>query len=310
MLAVFSITIPFFAIIGCGFAAEHFRVLGPASRAGLNNFVFYFALPVLIFGLMARSDIGSAIDPNFFLAYLAASFVLFFPGLAVGRYLFGLKAGEAAVQSVSGVYGNTGYVGLPLSILVLGDAAGLPVILTLTMDIAIMAPLTMAVIEAGRSGGAGVGTVLARTIKTLLKNPIIGAIVAGTLVSIFDVELPEILLRFVDLLGAAAGPCALFALGASLVGNPISSGIGEVAYMCVIKLIIHPLVLLVSMTMIFEVDPFWAKAALLSATMPVAATVFVLAQQYETYIRRCSTAVLISTIISVGTVTYALTMLE
>lgn len=310
MLAVFSITIPFFAIIGCGFAAEQFRILGPASRAGLNNFVFYFALPVLIFGLMARSNIGTAIDPTFFVAYLAASLGLFLPGLVVGRYLFKLKAGEAAVQSVSGVYGNTGYVGLPLSILVLGDAAGLPIILTLTMDIAIMAPLTMAVIEAGRSGGAGVGTVLARTVKTLLKNPIVGAIVSGTLVSIFHVELPEILVRFIDLLGAAAGPCALFALGASLVGNPISTGIGEVAYMCVIKLIIHPLVLMVSMTMIFPVDPFWAKAALLGATMPVAATVFVLAQQYETYIRRCSTAVLISTLISVGTVSYALTLME
>lgn len=309
MLAVLTVTLPFFAIIGCGFAAEHFRILGPASRAGLNNFVFYFALPVLIFGLMARSDIGSAIDPAFFLAYLAASIGLFVPGLIIGRYLFGLKAGEAAVQSVSGVYGNTGYVGLPLAILVLGEWAGLPVILTLTMDIAIMAPLTMAVIEAGRSGGAGVGTVLARTVRTLLKNPIIGAIVLGTLASIFKFPVPEIIMRFVDLLGGAAGPCALFALGASLVGNPISTGIGEVAYMCVIKLVVHPLVLMASMIWLFPVDPDWAKAAIFAATMPVAATVFVLAQQYDTYVRRCSTAVLISTIISVGTVSFALTRL-
>jgi predicted permease len=223
--------------------------------------------------------------------------------------LFGLKAGEAAVQSVSGVYGNTGYVGLPLAILVLGEWAGLPVILTLTMDIAIMAPMTMAVIEAGRSGGASVGTVLARTMRTLLKNPIIGAIVLGTLASIFKFPVPEIIMRFVDLLGGAAGPCALFALGASLVGNPISTGIGEVAYMCVIKLVVHPLVLMVSMIWLFPVDPDWAKAAIFAATMPVAATVFVLAQQYDTYVRRCSTAVLISTIISVGTVSFALTRL-
>ena len=310
MLAVFSITIPFFAVIGCGYAAERFRILGVASRVGQNNFVFYFALPVLIFGLMARSNISGAIDPAFFGAYLTASFGLFIPGLIIGRWIFRLPPGAAGVQSLSGVYGNTGYVGLPLAILVLGDAAGLPVIITLTMDIAIMAPVVMAIIEAGRADGAGMGAVFARTARTLIKNPIIGAIILGTLVSVFQIQLPEILTRFIDFLGSAAGPCALFALGASLVGNPISSGIGEVLYICLIKLIIHPLVLLFTMTQIFVIDPDWVKAAVLSATMPVAATVFVLAQQFDTYVRRCSTAVLISTIISVATVSLALTLLE
>ncbi len=166
----------------------------------------------------------------------------------------------------------------------------------------VLIPLTVAIVEAGR--GAGKGPLrLARSVAgSLLRNPLIIAISAGALASATGLALPTPAANFANLLGGTAGPCALFALGATLTTFPVSSGPGEVSCMTLFKLLVHPTVMYLATTLIFDVDPLWATVATLSAALPVAANVFVLARQYDSYLERSSSAILVSTTVSVLTV--------
>ena len=123
MATILDTVLPFFALIFCGYGAARFKILDPSSAAGLNSFVFYFALPAFLFSLMSSSPIEEIVNVPFVLAYSCTSFVLF--GLAAlgGRTFFGVGKGEAAVLGLAGVLPNTSYMGIPLISTAFGNEA-------------------------------------------------------------------------------------------------------------------------------------------------------------------------------------------
>ena len=309
MSTILTVTIPFFAVIACGYAAGRFKILSDAARIGVNSFVFYFALPVLLFALMARADLAARFDWAFVAAYLIVSIGLFAVVAVTARTAFRLNMSESAILSLSGVYGNTGYVGIPLVVVAFGDAASIPMILCLILDLVVMIPLAVALIETERGTDTLPFDVLVKTALAIARNPLILAIASGAVVSLSSTELPATVEGFLNLLGAAAAPCALFALGASLVGRPIGSARTEIGFITTVKLVVHPLAIWFVMFQVFAVAPDWGLAAVIAASMPVAATVFVVAQQYDVYVVRCSGAILISTVLSVVTISLFLAFL-
>lgn len=311
MLTILNVTIPFFAVIGCGYLSERLGLLGAASRAGLNGFVFYFALPALLFSVMSDARFDEEFEWGFPAAWAAVSLLLFLFTFAVARVLFRLDGPEGTVHALGGVYGNTGYMGIPLVVIAFGPQASVPVIICLTIDLALMIPVGMVFIESsGGNGDSGrIVRVLGRTLRSLVRNPLIIAIAAGTATALAGWRPPQMLTGFVSLIGAAAAPCALFALGSSLYGQPVRGAMAEVGFVTLIKLALHPLLVWYAMFALFGVDELWGYAAVLAATMPVAATVFVLAEQHETYVVRASTAIAFSTAVSIASVTAILAYL-
>lgn len=79
--------------------------------------------------------------------------------------------------------------------------------------------------------------------------------------------------------------------------------------MSALKLLVHPAAMWLATTRLFDVDPLWATVAILGASLPVAANVFIIARQYDVYVERASSAILVSTIISVITVSALLATL-
>ena len=310
MATILDTVLPFFALIFCGYAAARFKVLDPSSAAGLNSFVFYFALPAFLFSLMSSSPIGEVVNVRFILAYSCTSLLLF--GLAAlgGRTFFGVGKGEAAVLGLAAVLPNTGYMGIPLISTALGNEAALPIVVGLIVDGVLLIPIAMAIIMGGKgAGGSTLGNV-GSTLAALTRNPIIISIFAGLLFSALGPgDLPGPVAGFLDLLAAATGPCALFALGATLAGRSVS-GAAEVSYMTFLKLFVHPAALWLAATVVFDVDPLWATAATLGVALPIAANVFIVARQYDTYVERTSSAILVSTSISVVTVSLLLAVLN
>jgi malonate transporter and related proteins len=294
---ILDTALPFFALIFCGYGAGRFRLLGEASIAGVNAFVFYFALPTFLFSLMATSPLADVVNGRFVAAYLSAGLAVFAVAALLGRLAFEIDTSEAALEGSAAVLGNTGYMGLPLVATALGDRAAIPLVLALTLEVAILIPLTVALIEAGKGLGEGRLRLIGSVTNSLVRNPLIIAIFAGALISATSLGLPTPVENFTDLLGGAAGPCALFALGATLTGYPISAGLGEVSYMTFFKLLVHPAAVW-STTRLFDVDPLWATVAVLGAALPVAANVFILARQYDTCVAQTSSAILVSTTVS------------
>ena len=309
MQTILNTALPFFALIFCGYGAGRFKLLSEASIAGVNAFVFYFALPAFIFNLMATSPLADVANGPFVAAYLGAGLVVFALAAILGHLLFDVRRSEAALQGSAAVLGNTGYMGIPLVAAAFGDRAAIPLVLGLTLEATVLIPLTIILVEAQKGLDAGWSQLLGSVAGAMVRNPIIIAIFVGVLVSATGIGLPTPMENFTALLGRAAGPCALFALGATLTSFPISTGLSEVSYMTIFELLIHPAAIWFATTRLFDVDPLWATVAILGAALPVAANVFIVAKQYDTYVERVSSAILVSTAISVVTVSALLTIL-
>jgi malonate transporter and related proteins len=307
---ILNTALPFFALIFCGYGAGRFKLLSEASIAGINAFVFYFALPTFLFNLMASSPIGEVPIGSFVAAYLGTGLAVFATAALLGGALFRIGPGAAAVQGAAAVLGNTGYMGLPLVAAAFGDRAVVPLAIGLTLEATVLIPLTIILIEASKGLGGGLHRLLSSVVGAMARNPLIVAIFAGGLFSATGLGLPAPIENFTELLGGAAGPCALFALGATLAGQRLSSGIAEVSYITTFKLLIHPAAMWFATTQLFDVDPLWATIAILGASLPVAANVFIIARQYDTYVERTSSAILVSTTASVVTVSALLTILS
>lgn len=301
------ITAPIFAIIACGFMATHWRIINSAGRAGLNTFVYYFALPAVIFSLVANADLRGQFEWIFVIAFVFASLALFSLSLVVARKFFKLTTNYSIVFATACVYGNTGYFGLPFAIIALGQETSVVIVLCTATDLVVMLSLATILLERSRiSKSATFAQMVKGTTFSIVKNPIIVSVVAGILVSISGVQFPEMGDRFFQLLGTAAAPCALFALGSS-VGDRGMSSIGAQTFMIsFLKLTIHPILVWFAMFHLFPVDPKWATAAVVAAAMPVAVTVYILAKQFDTYSARCSASILVSTVLSLASLSAVL----
>jgi malonate transporter len=310
LLSILNTALPFFALIFCGYGAGRLRLLDETAAAGVNTFVFYFALPAFLFGLMSSSPIGEVVNAPFVGAYLTASLALFALTALVGIQLFEIGRAEAAVQGLAAVLANTGYMGIPLISAVFGREAAVPIVVGLTLDGVLMIPLGIVIIESSKGRAESLTRTALATISALARNPLILSIFAGLAVSTTGFNPPMPLGNFLDLLGGTAGPCALFALGATLAGRSVAGGTAEVSYMTFMKLVLHPAALFFTTTVIFSVDPLWATAALLGAALPIAANVFIVARQYNVYVSRTSSAILISTALSLISVSALLLVLH
>ena len=310
MDSIFDNALPFFALIFCGYGAGRLRLLDETAAAGVNTFVFYFALPAFLFGLMSSSPIGEVVNGPFMGAYVGASLSVFALAALVGRRLFAIGRAEAAVQGLAAVLANTGYMGIPLISSVFGSEAAVPIVVGLTLDGILIIPLGIVIIESSKDRAESLPATVLSTLSALAKNPLILSIFAGLAASAIDLDAPTPLDNFLDLLGGTAGPCALFALGATLAGRKVAGGAAEVSYMTFMKLAVHPAALFFTTTVIFDVQPLWATAALLGAALPIAANVFIVARQYDVYVVRTSSAILVSTAVSVVSVSGLLLILH
>ena len=303
MLAVLLQTLPFFALIGLGFGAARRGFFGPEATAALTRFVFYFALSAMIFRFASRLDLAAVYDGNLVLAYLAATAAVYFLGLGVALLRRrGLE--EAAVEGQCAAIGNTGFLGIPMLTMIFGEAAIGPVMLALAVDLIVFSSLIVVLITARRDGRVRLAT-LGAVAKGLLANPMIVSIALGLGWSATGWPLPGPIDATLALLGAAATPGALFAIGASLATRS-AERVSVAAWLSFAKLVLHPGAVAVATLLVFAVEPFAAGIVIAAAAMPVAGNVYILAQHYGVAPQRVSSAILISTIAAVATLSWVI----
>jgi predicted permease len=301
-----EVALPFFALILCGYIALNRNLLTEPAVHGLNGFVFYFALPALLFFKVADAPFEDIFDWRFLTAFYAVAAVLWCLTTALFRWHFRLPFAEASVAGMGGIWTNSGYMGIPLLITALGPDAALPAVLALTFDNLITGPILIMILEA-RSGRQKTTLATLRTVaRNLARNPLIIAVFGGFACNVAGLSLPSPAVSFLGLLGAAAAPCALFALGASLVGTQLAGARMEIATATLIKLVIHPLLMATTVLWLLPLRPDLALATIVTASLPTGASVFVLAERYQTYTRRASSIVLATHAVSIVSVTTVL----
>lgn len=305
MQAVLDVVLPVFGLIFAGYLAGRFRILGQESSEALNRFVYYFALPTLLFLGMARVPTDQVLNAPFIATFLGGAIIAHAVAMLVGRFAFPGRLATRSLGALSGVFANTGYMGIPLFLTAFGPEGTLPAVIATVFNSAIMIGATVILIELDLSQGSGLTKALGDVARALLRNPLVTAPLLGIAWGAAALPIPRPMGIFGDLLGASAGPCALFAIGLFLASRTLKALMGgrraiEVVWLTALKLVLQPLATW-WLAGLLGLDPFWAASAIILAALPTGALVFVLASQYGLYIERASAVILASTVISVVT---------
>lgn len=297
MSQITSIILPFFALIGLGWIGGKTRIVTPEGMRGINGFVFYFALPALLFRALATRTPAEIWQPDILLAYGGGSLVVYGLTRVIAAKVFNLDPISQTLFSFAGTMSNVGFMGLPLIIGLLGPAAAVPLIVALAFDLIVMLSLSLLLLEGAKhaKGGNSPGKIIRGT----LTNPVVLAIITGVIASLLDLHWPKGVDYLLELLGDSAGPAALFAIGVALVGRPIAEKRAELVAMSLAKLVIHPVMVFAGFYLVGTVSGLEAKAVFLLAALPTAGNVFVVATTYDRYIVRSSSIVLVTTALGV-----------
>ncbi|WP_170574309.1 AEC family transporter [Ruegeria atlantica] len=298
MVEIFLRTLPFFVIIGLGYWAGRSRFFTEEATAYLTKFVFYFALSAMLFRFAATLPFAEIFNARLVAGYLLGTMAVYLLATLVA-WLRGLDVPTAAVEAQCAAIGNVGFLGLPMLALLLTEAAIGPVMLVLAVDLVVFSSLIVILIHAGHDGRLTLSTF--RLIgRGLVKNPMIVSISAGLLWSTLQIPVPAPLNDFLSILGGAATPGALFAIGASLASKS-AERVQVAAWLSFCKLVIHPACVAIVLLWLIPIESFPATVAIAAAALPVAGNVYMLAAHYGVAPHRASAAILLSTVASILT---------
>jgi malonate transporter and related proteins len=296
MHAIFSVTTPFFALVLLGYLAAQRRLLPELAIPGLNTYVLFFALPCLLFRFGASQPFASLVDP--LLVGIYALCALAVVGLTVALTLRRRRGGcgvdlkNAAFGAFVAAFPNSGFMGMPLLVGLLGDAAAGPVIGTILVDLFLTSTVCLALAQAHLPSAAGSDpswwAASMRALRGPLTNPQPWAIALGALLGASGWVLPEPAAQVVKMLGDSATPVALFTIGAVLwragqhahTRTPVS----QYLPVALIKLLVHPLLVLVAglgaRAAGLQVPAFGWQVLVLVAALPSASGVSLLAERF------------------------------
>lgn len=306
MLQVLTLATPFFGVILIGFVCGKIARIPRSGLAWLDFYLIYVALPALFFDLISRTPIEELTRWRFIVATTASTFTAFLLSLALGRLISRSDLRIGTIQGLVGSYANVGYMGPGLTLASLGPAAAAPTALIFCFDVALVFTLVPMMMALAAGGGEPVGRTLLRVVRRIVTHPFIIGCMVGALGAVLKVDPPAPVAATITFLRNSAAPTALFALGVTVALQPVGRRALELPPLIAVKLVVHPAIAFFAVTVVGGFPPVWVETAVLMASLPPAATIFVAAQQYDLYTHRAAAAILFGTAASVVTVTAAL----
>lgn len=310
MLDVVGLVLPFFGLIFLGVVAARLTNLPAEGLSWLNFFVVYAALPALFFQLLSKTPVKQLTEWSYIAATTLSTATVF--ALMFGHAMLRRprNIAESTIQGLAAAYGNIGYMGPGIALFAFGPAAAVPVALIFCFETILhftVTPMLMAL--SGRADARGPALVLF-VLRRIVLHPFIIAAILGVAAAALQVVPPAPVERMLATLAGAAAPCALFAMGVTLALRPLKRLPRSMPLIVTAKLLVHPALCYVLLGLFGNFDPVWVYTAVLMTALPTATNVYVLAEQYSTWVERASACILVSTILSVGSVTAILYLIN
>lgn len=304
MLSVFNVLLPIFALILAGYICRRTHRLGETAAGELNRFVVWLCLPALLFESTATARWEQIWQPGFVAVSVLSTMSIFAFTLAY-RLRARMPLADASIDGLGAAYANTGYIGIPLCILVLGDDGLVPALIATLVVVCVLFAIAVVLVEVGLQREPTAGAAIARVVIALGKNPLVVAPALGGLWAISGLTLVEPAAKFLHMLGLATTPCALVSLGAFLAKRQPGRAAGAPALVA-LKLIGQPLIAWCLAIYVFDLSIFWAQAALLLAALPTGTGPYMLAEFYGRDASIVSSTILYSTLGSLLTLSLCL----
>jgi len=295
------IVLPIFGLIGIGYVAGWTKHLGERAADGLSEYVFGIAIPVLIFKTLSEARLPEGGQPwGYWLAYFTGAFAVFGLGFLAARRIFGRSHLEAVMQGFASGQANTVFVGVPVILNAFGEEGAVPLFLLIAIHLPVMTTAATILAE-GAEAGVSRATLL-RLAKALARNPILIGIYAGGIAQLLGFQASGVLAQVVDMVAASSVPCALASMGLALRRYGFAGDLGASLVISALKLVVHPLLVL-GLTRVLPMPPVWAGVAVVFAAMPCGVNAYLLAGHYKAGVAAASSAVSLSTILSLFTIT-------
>lgn len=314
MNAIVDIIVPVFGMVLVGWVIGRSKLLSPEGLRGFTAVTFYALFPALLFRSMAKVRLET-LEPQVLLAFFSGVAVLYGALMVLGR-LQGLRLGDRAMFALSGSFSNGVGIGIPFISYGFGEQGLVPLLMIISVHSLILLTFTCFLMEI--DGAAGRRSNLLKRLGgaalSMLKHPVIPAIFAGLLwgeitTHVPGIATPAVIDRILQALSAAAPPCGLIMVGASLAHVGLKGHWQSAAVASFFKLALLPVLVWTIGRYIFPLDPLWLTVATLNAALPAGANVYLIAQMYGIGVARATNAVVISTAASVATLSIALLLL-
>lgn len=306
MLDILLVTFPFFALVLCGYVAARRRMLPLEAIPGLNTFVLYFALPCMLYRFGASTPIAQLLDAAAVSVYLlcALAMVIFVVWSSRNSRI---GWNDASFGALVAAFPNTGFMGVPLLVALLGAQAAGPAILTIMIDLLITSSLCIALSRLDGADEHGAREAAKNALKGVAINPMPWAIVLGGAASALQWEPIKPVAQTIGLLADSASPVALFTIGAVLARSQYVAALGEHDPMpwrdfvpvALFKLLLHPVLVWAAgsaaIVLGLPLNRFALTVMVLVAALPSASNVALLAERFGADTGRIARIILLTT---------------
>ena len=288
----FLLSAPLFVIVFVGFLIAKWRWRREWTEWG-SKFVFVVALPALLFHMMSGLSELPPVDARLLIAFFGSCLIVFLIGRVISARVFHLDGVSQSVFALAGVFSNNVLLGVPIAKLTLGEQALPSVALVLVFNAFTLWTLATISVEWARHG-AFTPAGFAKTALSVLKNPLVAAILAGTVFGLSGLKLwgwAEVVLGGI---GKLAAPMALLVLGMGLAEYDIRQGWDQSLAICALKLIVQPLVVWL-LALMLGLPPLETSVVVLLASLSIGVNVYMMAMQFGTLQRTIASSLVLST---------------
>lgn len=310
-----TIVAPVFLLIGFGYVLAKAKILNQTVGTALGEFIYVVAIPLLIFRTLTTADLSDGLPLDLWASYFLGVAGVWILGTLVIRRGFGRDARAGAIGAISSAFANTILVGMPLIAAVYGDEGLVPLLLIVSIHLAVMTVAMAIVMEraaAHDSGGDSppVSTLIKRAAASLIRNPLVITIIAAFLWRMTGLELPGLASDLLNRIGATALPLALISLGMSLVQYGMRGNILPGLMLSAIKIFVMPAIVFTLAQYVFALPPLWVAVATLTAACPTGINAYVFANKYGTGHAMSANAITVTTGLAVLTTSLWIWFLE
>ncbi len=297
MNAVAAVVVPVFGTVALGFGMARAGIFTRETGVGLTRFMFYLAIPAMLFRGLAGADLPDQVPWAYLTAFYIPSFAVFWLALRGSQSWLGWARREAGMAGMSACYANIVLLGFPLLHAAFGERGHLPLFILLATQSTLLFPLATYALEIYGHERAGQPLFYLRAAGRLALNPVIIALAFGFIVNRGALPVPAIASRMLELLGVAGPGCALVALGISLAQYRLGGGWRDVLLLVLLKNLVCPLAVW-GLGLALGVEPLWLATAVLMAAMPAGINAFIFASQYDIRQDTVAKTIVISTLSS------------
>jgi malonate transporter len=301
MMDILLVTAPIYMVIGIGFAATRYGVMQKTDGQALGRFVMNFALPAMLFNALASRNFKEVLHVDYLAAYALGSLLAFATVFAWARWGAGKSTTLSSMMALGSSSSNSGYIGYPILLQLLGPVAGVGLALTLLVENLVMIPLGLSMAESGEAEHANMMQLVRESLLRLFKMPMMWGISSGFVYSMLGLHLPDMLGKTVHLFSAACAGIALFVNGGALVGLQVSGLAKQVSGVALAKLVVHPLGVAFFFWLFGPVDQYLFTTGIVLAAVPMLSIYPILGGRFKLE-GVCAAALLVTTLVSFITI--------